>query len=157
MCAIYRGNCPNNANHVLFYGDNVSPWFVTLEWRNAIEWWRLNALNSPETVFTGTRNYNPDSAEVVHFRDDTEPWLGTETCHIINNSPLYCAQAYVVVDDDYPFSDYGRKSIICQEDGHALGLGHVQSPAATCMESPWDFTPSAYYSSHDKSILDFWF
>ncbi len=81
-------------------------------------------------------------------------WLGTDGAHI--------TAAIAAVNDSYlgPGATYdnanARRHVLCQEVGHAFGLGHQQSPRKqSCMNDRWGLTSSSFVSpdQHDYEEL----
>jgi hypothetical protein len=63
--------------------------------------------------------------------------------------------------DNIPFYDTHewRQTVMCQEIGHALGLGHVDEnffnePSGTCMDYSIDPAPNQHPFAHDYEVLD---
>lgn len=98
--------------------------------------------------------------EVCNHAYGNNGWLGIAT---VWASGDHIVQATVKVNDSYyDTPTYNtpawRQSVMCQEIGHTIGLGHndedFNTTNGTCMDYSYDPVPNQHPDQHDYSMLD---
>jgi hypothetical protein len=77
--------------------------------------------------------------------------LGWAECHYLNTSEV-CEAAHAHINLYYDNYTYGEaRSLMCEEIGHTVGLGHRASTDWTCMSQQWN---QEHLDGHDIQHLN---
>ncbi|HSH58662.1 MAG TPA: hypothetical protein VK988_03275 [Acidimicrobiales bacterium] len=142
-------------------GDNVSGLWDSVLGLSSVSWSQSAELDT--TIVVGKSNVKRCSAtagqvEVCNSKYGRNGWLGLAS---VWASDSHITQATVKLNDTYFATTYNteawRKSVMCQELGHTLGLGHndedFETVNGTCMDYANDPTNNQEPNPHDFEEL----
>lgn len=136
----------------LIYRNALEP-----AWHDTVEWVRQNDWNP--TDLTTLYEYITDAyVNVVDNNYGPTGWVGAENCGTGPNNSGVCARSDVMINLYAAYIPGGtwslteRRSLMCEEMGHSLGMNH--NTYNGCMSQDWADT---FYSSHDVSHINAWY
>ena len=111
-----------------------------------------NDTNSIEPTNIASAIYHNTGGLEVNVHDayyGNTGWYGEWRCRAWSGS--VCTDGLVRINLSYgPYTTTEKRSLVCEEIGHAVGLDH-SSESASCMSQRWDRT---LLTSHDKTHLN---
>ena len=139
------GSWKAGSNYVVTFNE----WYLNSHTESAFHY---NDNNSIEPTNISSSIYHNYAGREVNVHDDyygDTGWYGEWRCRSWSGS--ICLDGLVRINLSYgPYTDTEKRSLVCEEVGHSVGLEH-SSETASCMSQRWDRT---LLTSHDKGILN---
>jgi hypothetical protein len=144
----------------IYYTDNniVTFHYALLDgvFADSTNWVRINELE-PTRLVTGTGTTTEESAADVSVFDANygdSGWWGVAECMVLQSATI-CEHHHVRINRFHSpggdgWSATERRSILCEEIGHTLGLRH-RDASGTCMSQRWNET---HFNSHDDDHIN---
>lgn len=144
---------PDGTPMYLYRNDLTTGFF------NAVEWVRQNDINPTDLTTLYASSISTAYVNIVDLDYGATGWYGLYDCATGPNSGV-CDRGDVIFNLHYSppdgsWSAQDRRSLACEEIGHAMGLAHrYPTPLVGCMAQQWDETD---YTAHDVSHLNSWY
>lgn len=138
---------------VYLYRTNLTPGFS-----DAVEFVRQNGINPTQLTSLYAGSVSGAYINIVDNDYGATGWNGLYDCATGPNYGV-CQRGDVLINLYPPYVPGGtwsateRRSLTCEEMGHALGLAHDYTRNG-CMSQDWGATD---YTGHDDTHLDNWY
>lgn len=132
--------------------------YLTTAWSDTVEWVRQNNWNPTDLTTLYASYVSSTYVNIVDNDYGATGWVGAETCGTGPNNSGVCQRSDVMINQ-YPayipggsWSLTERRSLMCEEMGHSLGMNHNSYNG--CMSQDW---ADSFYSSHDIGHINSWY
>lgn len=131
---------------------------LTVGFSDAAEYVRQNGINPTDMTSLYAGSVAGAYINIVDLDYGATGWSGLYDCATGPNSGV-CSRGDVIINLYAPYVPGGtwsateRRSLMCEEIGHALGLAHDKSRTG-CMSQSWSSTD---YTSHDDGHINNWY
>jgi hypothetical protein len=131
---------------------------LTAGFSDAVAYVRTNGINPTDMTSLYASGVSSTYINIVDNDYGPSQWVGMYDCATGPNRGV-CSRGDVIINLYQPYVPGGswsateRRSLVCEEIGHALGLAH-RTTANGCMSQDWNDTD---YSAHDDAHLNNWY
>lgn len=134
---------------------------LTAGFSDAVEWHRQNNMNPTDLTTLYTSSVSETYINIVDSDYGPIGWSGIWDCAVWGSGNT-CRRGDVYLNR-YTGSGYvpggsydatERRSLVCEEVGHAVGLAHRKTVSVGCMTQDWSRTS---WTDHDNSHVNNWY
>lgn len=132
---------------------------LTTGFSDAVEWHRQNNMNPTDLTTLYTTSIYETYMNIVDSNYGAIGWSGAYNCASwASGSICQRGDVYLNLYGGYvPGGSYDateRRSLVCEEIGHAVGLDHRKTVTVGCLTQDWSRTS---WTDHDNNHVNNWY